>query len=68
MVRPGGTGLGLYVAFGLINLMGGTYKVQSDLGKGSNFSFTMPIYKSQKKAEINNSKIKNVFERLRMKK
>ena len=37
VVRPGGTGLGLYVTFGLISAMGGRYEVQSELGKGSTF-------------------------------
>ncbi|HOU75998.1 MAG TPA: HAMP domain-containing sensor histidine kinase [Candidatus Dojkabacteria bacterium] len=37
VVRPGGTGLGLYVTFGLIKAMGGRYEVQSELGKGSSF-------------------------------
>jgi len=36
--RPGGTGLGLYVAFGLTKLMGGTIDVDSELGKGSKFT------------------------------
>ena len=37
IVRPGGTGLGLYVTFNLIKLMGGKYKVNSEVGKGSSF-------------------------------
>ena len=37
VVRPGGTGLGLYVTFGLIKAMGGRHEVESKLGKGSTF-------------------------------
>lgn len=37
VVRPGGTGLGLYVTFGLIKAMGGRYEVESEVGKGSSF-------------------------------
>jgi hypothetical protein len=40
LVRPGGTGLGLFVAFGLIKLMGGTYEIESEVGKGSTFTVT----------------------------
>ena len=48
IVRPGGTGLGLYITFGLIRLMGGTINVQSEIGKGSTFTFTLPKYNGQK--------------------
>jgi len=45
LVRPGGTGLGLFVTFGLIKAHGGRVEVKSKLGKGSTFSFTLPIMK-----------------------
>jgi PAS domain S-box-containing protein len=38
-----GTGLGLSIARQLIELMGGRLEVQSQLGQGSEFSFTIPL-------------------------
>lgn len=38
----GGYGLGLNIAYGLIELHGGTMGVESELGKGSKFWFTLP--------------------------
>ena len=38
----GGNGLGLSIVQGLVNLFGGKIKLESELGKGSTFSFTIP--------------------------
>lgn len=38
-----GTGLGLSISKNLIEKLGGTINVQSELGVGSNFAFTLPI-------------------------
>jgi signal transduction histidine kinase len=39
----GGSGLGLTIARRLVEAHGGQIKVQSELGKGSRFSFTLPV-------------------------
>ncbi len=40
-----GTGLGLAITKNLIEKLGGTINVESKIGKGSNFIFTLPIEK-----------------------
>ena len=41
--KYGGTGVGLYVTKELIEMLGGSIKVSSVMGQGSEFAFTLPI-------------------------
>ncbi len=43
--KYGGTGLGLTISAGLVNALGGALKVESKLGEGSSFYFTLKMPK-----------------------
>ncbi|MFH1241391.1 MAG: HAMP domain-containing sensor histidine kinase [Pseudomonadota bacterium] len=47
--REKGTGLGLWVSYGIIEQMGGTIRLKSQVGKGSTFTVEVPIVIPERK-------------------
>lgn len=59
----GGTGLGLYISRNLVEHYGGKMQVRSTLGKGSTFSFSMPLAKDKKLASPTRADYNSTIER-----
>lgn len=64
LVRPGGTGLGLYVVFGLIEAHGGNIAVESEVGKGSKFTISIPIAQNSQEDQKDLSLKGDLFSRI----
>ncbi len=60
----GGTGLGLKICLQLIELMGGQLAITSELGKGSQLSFTIDMQQTDKSALANTDSLANSSSKL----
>jgi signal transduction histidine kinase len=54
--RHSGTGLGLAIASDLVAAMGGSLQVTSEVGRGSDFWFEIPMVGAQREAEVEPAK------------
>ncbi len=52
-----GTGLGMYVVKGLVDLLGGTIHITSQVGKGTTVKVTIPCLKAEKKIKQGTKRI-----------
>ena len=49
--KYGGTGLGLAIGYKLVSILNGVLKVKSEVNKGSEFYFTIPVKESKQKEQ-----------------
>lgn len=59
--KTGGTGLGLSICQHLISMHGGRIWVDSEIGHGSTFSFTLPLFRKEKENDSNTTKKKVIL-------